>query len=208
MRREAVEDQLRVWYTAGAAGPGGKIKIREEIPKMARKNDRSGMDEFSPVDPDEGSAPETEVAIAQRLWSDAQLRDIASFEDAIMAAETEGETIALASQEIGSGFVVLDDKDLLLKVPFLILEWRFNAGKYENDLGEKTDFVSMTVVTKNNDKYIVNDGSTGIARQLREYSDRTNKYGMLLAEKGLRVSRDYTVVVNGREINGTTYYIA
>lgn len=171
---------------------------------MARKNQSDGMDEFAPAD----SPQESEVAIAQRLWSDAQLRDITSFDDAIMAAEQEGETIALASQEIGSGFVVLYDKDFLLKVPFLILEWRFNAGKYENDLGEKTDFVSMTVITKNSDKYIVNDGSTGIARQLREYSDRTGKYGMLLAEKGLRVSRDYTVAIGGREVTGTTYYIA
>ena len=175
---------------------------------MARSKSSSGMDEFAPIDPDMESQQESEVAIAQRLWSDAQLREITSFSDALAAAQEEGEEIALASQEIGSGFVVLDDKDFLLKVPFLMLEWRFNAGKYENDMGEKTDFVSITLVTKNNDKYILNDGSTGIARQLREYSDRSGKFGMLMAEQGLRVSRDYTVVVNGREITGTTYYIA
>ena len=153
---------------------------------------------------------DTNVAIARRLWSDNDLREIGSFEDALNAV---GPNVLDSADEIGSGFKVLEDKDELLKIPFLILEWRFNPGKYINDLGEKTDFVSITLVTKHNEKYILNDGSTGIAAQLRDLTDRTGSYGGLLCRNGLRVSRDYEVRLpdgkgGEKTILGTTYYLA
>lgn len=172
------------------------------MPRKAQ-NEESEMIDF-PDQPEE----ETDAQIARRMWSDSDLREIHSWDDALHVAAESGE-ILRASEEIGSGFKILDDKDKLLKVPFMALEWRFNSGQYENRYGEKTDFVSVTVFTKHGDRYILNDGSTGIARQLRELSDRTGKYGPLYVEEGLRVSRDYPVTLpDGRKILGTTYYIA
>lgn len=158
----------------------------------------------------ENQEDNSDVAIARRMWSDNDLREIGSFEDAIAAA---GPNVYDSADEIGSGFRVLEDKDQLLKVPFFALEWRFNPGKYVNDYGEKTDFVSITLVTKYNDKYILNDGSTGIAAQLRDFSDRTGAYGGLMCRNGLRVSRDYEVRIpdgkgGEKTILGTTYYLA
>lgn len=149
---------------------------------------------------------ESELQIAQRLWDDQSLRSLDSFSDALA---TVGPNVLDSADEIGSGFSVLEDKDKLLKQTFLILEWRFNPGKYTNDTGELTDFVSATVITKANDRFILNDGSTGIAKQLRDLSDRTGQYGGLLCRNGLRVSRDYDVELpDGSTTKGTTYYLA
>jgi hypothetical protein len=157
-------------------------------------------------DPTDFDAVESEVQIAQRLWDDRSLRDLGSFEEALAQA---GPNVLDSGDEIGSGFHVLEDKDLLLKQLFFILEWRFNPGKYTNEMGEVTDFVSATVITKANDRWILNDGSTGIAAQLRELSDRTGAFGGLLCRNGLRVSRDYDVTLkDGSKTKGTTYYLA
>src|SRR5262245_59057315 len=48
---------------------------------------------------------------------------------------------------------ILPDKRQLIDLPFVTLEWRFNEGDY----GE---FVSATIITRDNHLYILNDGSS------------------------------------------------
>jgi len=101
----------------------------------------------------------TSTDISQRsTFTDETLAAIQSFEDAMRLARDNGipsESMA----DYGTGFKVVD-KESLVGTDFLILEWRFNEGDYEGD------FVSVTAVTKHNEKVIFNDGSTGVCAQL------------------------------------------
>lgn len=111
------------------------------------------------------------------------LRSIASFQDAVRLIETEmGGTLIDASQEIGDGFTMLDDKDKLINVPFVALQWRFTPG----DFGKQ--YVIMRVVTESGDKYVITDGGTGLAQQMASFTERTKRTGGLLVKRGLRKS--------------------
>lgn len=124
-------------------------------------------------------------------WDDAALKEMDSFESAIALVQAElGGTIVPAS-ELGNGFTVLngDDKVQLVGLPCLFMGWTFN-------LGDQGEFVSATVVAKGAGgsliKAIVNDGSTGIYKQLRQFTEQSGgKQGGLAAANGLRYSEYY-----------------
>lgn len=114
--------------------------------------------------------------------------------------------------EFGSGFTILDTKDKgrLVGVPMIILDYNFNEG----DNGQ---FVSLMVVTNAEEKLIVNDGSSGIARQILDINSQlgeseTNK--AIFVKHGLRRS-DYeyeerdpkTGEKTGAKKPATTYYL-
>lgn len=89
------------------------------------------------------------------------------------------------------------DKDALINVPFMIVDYRFQEG-------DSGPFVSAVIVTKNpisinggapGSKFVVNDGSTGIMAQLeRIEAERAESHDdeikPLYCEHGLRKS-DY-----------------
>lgn len=137
----------------------------------------------------ENAGESKEVVEVSSRWTDDALRAISSFDAAMeLSAQTHGKVL-LADEELGSGFVVLEtsQKRELCGLPLFLMAWHF----YE---GEKTgkEFVAIQAVQRRRDgstgKYIVNDGSTGIYRQLRELTDRTGRTGALLVKKGLRES--------------------
>lgn len=136
---------------------------------------------------------------AQVTYESDELRAIQSFDDAIALANAV-QPVIVAEQEIGDGFALLKNKDRLIGVPLLFLTWRFNDGKYE----EK--FVTAYVVTNRNEKFIINDGSTGICQQLRELSNK-GRNGNMLSRHGLSRS-DYPYADEQGEMKeATTYYI-
>lgn len=145
----------------------------------------------------------TETAVVpQTKYTDAQLRD-GRFADFYRDAISRGELIT-AEDALGNGFTLIKDKDKLLGVSFLALEWRFNAS---DKFGEG-EFVSIYCITEDDKKYVINDSGVGICKKLRELSDRTGQYGPMFVAQGLTVSRDYaTTDSNGNTIMGTTYYI-
>lgn len=122
--------------------------------------------------------------IATRDFTEAELSEIKSFEDALNALTAIGAT-RVDSTEFGSGFVICEDKNVLVGVPFIIL----SAMTHEGDFG---DFVSLEVVTKNNDKFIVNDGSTGIFDQIRTIVSSRVTAGVALPDKGIYVPNGLT----------------
>lgn len=108
---------------------------------------------------------------------------------------------------------IVDNKDRLIGVPFLIVQWRFNESeKFKNDDGTNGSFVSAEIMLSDGALLVVNDGSTGIARQLRELSDRRIAAGHAMpyagraVNKGLRKS-EYDTEVNGKMQHGVTYYL-
>lgn len=146
--------------------------------------------------------------VAQRtLFSDDELAELHSTSDVNELLANAG-IVPESFDDYGSGFSVLEDKRQLIKVPFYILEWRVNAG----DMGE---FTSLVAMTERGDKYVVNDGSTGIHEQLAAVVKRREAKGItgpalragLVVRKGLRVS-DYEVEIDGKMSKASTFYLA
>lgn len=144
------------------------------------------------------------------------LRAITSFQDAQRLLEANQVELLDASTEIGDGFTLLDNKDVLVDIPFIALTWVFSDGDYpvidekgvpqvDPETGEPImgKFCTMRVVTGDGKKFIVNDGGTGIAKQLLGFEQRTGRSVGLLVQKGLRKS-SYNHPIYGA---GTTHYL-
>ena len=139
---------------------------------------------------------------APRAFSTEELRSISSFDDALNLAQAKlgkGNVIPQASEELGDGFTLLEseEKNLLIKRDMIILDWVFADGDYGDE------FVTMRLVTRDGGRYIVNDGSTGICAQLRDYSNRTGRYSMLRVERGFRKSE----YANEHSEHAVTFYL-
>lgn len=152
-------------------------------------------------------------AVARQLYDRKELLNLGSFAEALRLMEARTE-VAAADEELGDGFQLLDDKDRLIGIPLIVMEWSFNDG----DFGE---FVSARIVASFGGdafgRYIINDGSTGFYRQMREFTDdrierakvgdfQSDPYAGLVVRKGLRKST-YMTEVDGKPTQATTYYI-
>lgn len=165
---------------------------------MVTDNDKTGKPGTEVVNKGTG-----EITESKRPFSDAELRNLTTL-DGVRALL--GDQIAQAS-DFGNGFAILDanGKARLVDVPLLFLHWTFNKG----DMGE---FVSALVVQTDKmanvvGKFVLNDGSTGIYRQLRDITTDTGMDRGLFVANGLRRS-DYTFVdEDGTEKPATTFYI-
>lgn len=106
---------------------------------------------------------------------------------------------------------ILDDKDRLIGVPFIMLGWDFNKGSFG-------DFVSIEAMLSDGSRIIINDGSTGIAKQVRELTEHRqasghpSPFGGRMVRNGLRKSDYEVTIVNPKgdeeTIPATTYYLA
>lgn len=142
------------------------------------------------------------------VLDETNLRDITSFEDALKAFESSGVAYEVMS-DYGTGFDVLPNeaKNRLVGVPIVILEWRFTSG----DHGE---FVSAAIVTKHGEKLILNDGSTGIMKQLQKITRARVAAGHAAPQNALAVPggltrSDYPYTDDKGEVKtATTYYLS
>ena len=144
------------------------------------------------------------------VFTDSILASMGSWEETL--AVFEGAGVGIESiEDYGSGFKLLNDKSRLVGVPLLVIEWRFTASKkYVNDAGEPSEFVSAMVITKHGDRYILNDGSTGIAAQLRMVQDQRTAKGHSNPQVGLMVADGLTrsEYLNADGVPGVTFYLA
>jgi hypothetical protein len=169
------------------------------------------------VDPDEVDAmvkarvdamvkAEESNAVALSVFNREELADIESFDDAMKLAVKQFGNVILAHEDknLGSGFRLTSDEDKykLIGVPLILLDWRFNPGEFGDDFG------SITAVAQGEDgksnKLIINDGGTGICKDLKEYTQKTNRMGGLLCRRGLRVSEYDTDLDSGKPISKMT----
>lgn len=116
--------------------------------------------------------------IATRNITDDELSEIKSFEDAANLLKDVGAVIVDVT-EYGTGFKVVE-KDSLVGVPFVILSATFREGDYGDD-----GYVSIEAVTKNNDKVVINDGSSGIRDQMRRIVAQRHKAGVNMPDAGI-----------------------
>lgn len=160
-----------------------------------------------PADPAEAAHGVTDSAIADTVFSDTELRGITSFEDALaLVQETYGDVLD-AADEIGSGFVLLKDKNKLVDVPFIILSFSFPEGDFTDENGLKSHFSVMRVVTERGDRYVVVDGSTGIYDQLDQFYGRSGRNGGMMVKGGLRRSDYEYTDAQGKTSPASTYYL-
>lgn len=145
---------------------------------------------------------------APAVFRDADLAAIDSFADAVKALESFNVAVEKTS-DYGTGFAIVKDKNVLIGVDFLILDWRFtDSSKYEGD------FVSATLVTKDGRKLILNDGSTGIRDQLKLVTAERIKKGHPHPQSGIMVQNgltrsdyDYTDE-KGKTTKASTFYLS
>lgn len=140
----------------------------------------------------------TDVAV--RLFSDDDLRDLRSWDDIVnLASERDIPTTNIADV-LGDGFSLLDNKTLLLDVPFVIVTWTLSTG----DIGE---FATVRLMTRDGRKLIINDGSTGIRDQIKSMINRGVQPPTMVV-RGLRVSRySYTDPATGKVTPAETFYL-
>lgn len=138
-----------------------------------------------------GQEPGTDIVPTR--FNREQLGAIDSFDAAIALATAEYGDIVLADEQplLGDGFRVADEDDkrsALIGVPLLLLDWSFR----ESETGE---WVLIHAVQRTADggavKWVITDGGTGIAKDLKEFTEKTGRDGGMLVRKGLRVSDYY-----------------
>ena len=112
----------------------------------------------------------------------------------------------------GSPWHVLD-KAKLVAVPFMIADVRHYKGNFG-------DAIAMLVMTREalpgerTNRYVINDGSTGIYEQVVGMIERTKKKSGIMCPNGLRAStydwqeKDFDGNPIGEVHKATTYYIA
>lgn len=115
---------------------------------------------------------------------------IQSFEDALAVVQDVFGGEVIDSADLGDGFSLVDDKMVLVKVPFIILAANFSEGDYKREDGTTGTFVSCRIVTEDGRKLVMNDGSTGIHDQIQMlWSQRPETKGKpIVCRNGLRVS--------------------
>jgi hypothetical protein len=171
---------------------------------MAAKN-ATRADDQTVNDSIDDSAAATETPDAH--FSDVQLRGVSSFEEAMqLATETFGDVLD-AADEIGSGFVKLENKDRLVDTEFVILSYSMSEGDFRDTDGFLQHFVSARIVTRAGEKFFFTDGGTGIYRQLEDLAVRSGRTGGIHVKNGLRRSEYTWVDKNGNDQPGVTHYL-
>lgn len=132
----------------------------------------------------------------------ADLARILTFEDALAFANTFYDEVLDVATDIGDGFSVIKEegKAGLVGKPFLLIGWRISHDEVTD-----RDYSVVTLVTSDNRKLVLTDGSTGIHSQLTA-TFATRAFAPVVVRKGLSRS-DYVVQVNGKKQDATTYYL-
>lgn len=136
--------------------------------------------------------------------------EIVSVKDSINDVMTFDEAIAAGGIPLEDTIVVINpytvlnkDKDALLNKPFFIRMVKFTV---DTDTG--AEYAVFYAVTRDNEMFVVTDGSTGIHKQLISLVERYQRDYSFLIANGLRKS-DYKI--ESGENKGkpaTTYYLA
>jgi len=153
----------------------------------------------------------TAVATVRKFNAD-ELRSIESFDQLGALIKERGIDVVPVDKVLGDGFALSKDKDALVGRPFVILDYQFSTSRdtLNPETGEPNVFVSVRLMTEDNRKLIINDGSTGIRDQLRNLPDAVAG-SVLYVPRGLRVSEyEVETVVKGKTVkqNAKTYYLS
>lgn len=131
----------------------------------------------------------------------AQAIDWSKVNDLATARELLG-TVVDASDVVGDGADFIKDKNLLVGVPFLVLEWKFVVDEKTN-----REYVNVHIMGGDGRRARFNDGSTGVYAQLKKVSDEMGVMGIQV-KAGLRRSDYVKDMADGSRNDATTYYLS
>jgi hypothetical protein len=123
---------------------------------------------------------------------------ISSPQDARIALENAGVPVFNSNQILGDGADFIKDKNVLVGVPFLVLDWHFIV-----DDKTQREYANVLVMNGQGDKARFNDGSTGVYAQLKKVTEEYGKVA-ISCKFGLRKS-EYTTDDGSP---ATTYYLS
>lgn len=133
------------------------------------------------------------------------LAEIKTFADAMALVQSAGLEVH-STEEFTDGFV-MTDKNTLVGIPFLILDYTLSESKdYKDADGNPAPYAVIRLVTEKNDKCIVVDGSAGICKQIQLYA---SKDARAVYVPGGLIRSDYKFTDgNGNEGSATTFYLS
>lgn len=126
-------------------------------------------------------------------------RGLENFADAVNYFNEQGAEIQDVSKIVGDGWSQITNKHNLVGVPFIVVEAKFLDGRYG-------PFVFMKIVTQQNIKGYIVDGSTGIYAQALEIVQNSGKIVPMYCPRGLTVSEYQYSDESGVEHPATTFY--
>lgn len=137
------------------------------------------------------------------------LRSITNFRNAV---DYMRELNVLSDEQMGelSGYGLLpgNQKEQLVGVPFLIIEYSFKTGR------DNSQFAECSIITTNDQRYTLRDSSKGIYAQLRALYDERfangHPYPNLChyVRKGLTFQDFSYTTTSGEVVKPRTYYIS
>lgn len=161
---------------------------------MASRNKGTEVDPFD----EDTQATDTALSVHTNGLDKQFIDTVDSFEELMNGLAEAGISPVDANEAFNGGFELVE-KEKLEGVPFVVMDWKFSAGKYNED------FVIVRAMTTDSRKVVFNDGSTGIRQQLRDYEQAHGKRP--LHSMGLRSSVYTYKDQDGNETPATTWYI-
>lgn len=156
----------------------------------------------------EESTPEStghDLALIQGV-SNEVAKSFNSFSD--VAEYFGADNIDDAAQELGDGYALENNKDKLIGVTMVLVDWNFLPGDFK--VPDNVDpwpgqgmYSTIRLITQDGRKFRISDGSTGIHRQLWEYSQERERQTGLLVRRGLKKS----TYSNEHSSEAYTYYL-
>ena len=137
------------------------------------------------------------------IVNDDMLNQVDDFNSAMNLVAAYSLTAINVNDTIANHFPVIDKEELLNR-PFMVLR----AREVKNS-EQGTRYWTLWVITKDNERGMFSDGSTGIARQLDAVA--AENYGTLEGKPfmtgGLRVSRYTYTDDSGKKSDAKTFYL-
>lgn len=142
------------------------------------------------------------------MLNTTQLRRIQTFTDAARQLHQHGVFNGVQYDELtGFGLLPGANKEQLLGVPFLIVQFEFKTGIHDSS------YVDCHIITTNDERYILRDSSRGIHSQLRSLvrervlSDHPHPFMGVYARKGLSYKVNAYELPDGSKGTSKTYYL-
>jgi hypothetical protein len=131
------------------------------------------------------------------------LRGLKTLDEVLAFLDAEYGGVVDVADQIGDGFAMIDDKGQLVGREMVLINWKFNESSYGDE-----PFVFVRAMTRDGQRIMFVDGSTGIRDDLLEFSSRTGQFGSMHLHRGLRRSDyDYTDAESGKTTKATTFYL-
>lgn len=172
VKSPGIAKELREWVKEMAGGLGMSISADDVQEKASQIREMAEAKEEMEADVSRAR----ELAVLDGALTNDELASM-DLQSARALLATAG-----SADELGTGFRTLKEKNQLIGVPFIIVNYRFFEG-------DKGHFTAVFLVTEDGRKLMLTDGSTGIRDQLEKWTALNGgRMRAMAAQKGLRVS--------------------